>query len=131
MYDVSDHLPIITRLHTESSSNLPHDNPKTLRIHSEANVALFRGRLSSCDWNNVYSAPDVNAAYNAFHTIVETSYTNAFPLLLCRGNAKKKLVKPWMTAGLLLSAKTRSRLYRDYIVNIMTGLKTNDDINDA
>jgi len=40
MYDVSDHLPIITRLYTKSVSNLPLDNTKMLRVHSEANMLL-------------------------------------------------------------------------------------------
>jgi hypothetical protein len=115
MYDVSDHLPIITRLHTESVLKLPHDNTKMLRVHSEANVSSFRAKLSSCDWSRVFNAPDVNTAYNAFHTIVNAAYTSAFPLQLCHENAKKKLIKPWMTTGLWFSAKNRSRLYRDYI----------------
>ncbi len=115
MYDVSDHYPIIARLFNAVTSDSCVNKKKYVRVHSDANMNSFRTKLSACKWDNVYNASDVNVAYNELHTAVSTSYHSAFPLQLCNSDARKKHIKPWMTRGLLLSAKNRSRLYRDYL----------------
>ncbi len=113
MYDVSDHLPIIARLCAKSMPSSLKSKEKYVRVHSDANVSLFRNNLSACNWDSVYNAMDVNVAYDAFHKSVVSAYVSAFPLTPCCSDGKVKFNKPWMTPGLLQSAKSRSRLYRD------------------
>ena len=116
-YDISDHFPIVTRLHNNDVLIESVKDNRYMRVHSETNIASFYTELSFCDWSGVYNTDDVNVACDNFHAAVSSAYNSAFPLQLCHhdGNTNKKRKKPWMTVGLLLSAKTRSQLYRGYL----------------
>jgi hypothetical protein len=111
--DISDHLPIITRVTLEYDNN-PLPYCKQRKINSVKGRADFKSSLEKCSWQSVYNTFDVNSAYNNFSVSFLSSYDNAFLLQPIINNPGKVYNNSWFTSGLLCSSRKRSQLYRDY-----------------
>jgi hypothetical protein len=63
------------------------------------------------DWNNVMLSNDVNSAFDCFWSTYSTMYKQAFPLKRKRFNKNFNGINKFMTAGLLVSRRTKDKLH--------------------
>ena len=74
-----------------------------------ANIVKFRDAMSTIDWREILSMSDAQVAYSSFHRIISEKYNNCFPI--CKINKRYFNNKPWLTAALKESIKTKNKLY--------------------
>ena len=58
---------------------------------------------------------DPNIAYDNFLSTYNKIYENCFPLKILTKNKAKLAAKPWITKGFLVSIKTKSKLYKEFL----------------
>ena len=73
------------------------------------NINAFCETLSRSDWDFIQEENDVTKAYNYFYSKINATAEISFPLKLVK-NTKKFNKFPWMTPGLIISKKTKSKL---------------------
>jgi len=105
-YDISDHYPIALYLNDNELNQ--KCNTTTIRALSAKNKTEFSRRLSTIDWNHLYSINDVNKAYGYFAKKLKRIYNKSFPHLTIN---KHNQNAPWITAGILKSIKRKNKLY--------------------
>ena len=66
-------------------------------------------------WNSVFDSNDVNESYSRFLHIFNKVSNNHAPLKLVK--LKNKSFKPWVTAGLKKSMKTRDKIYKKWLAS--------------
>jgi hypothetical protein len=108
--DISDHF--LTFVETQSANPSPKQS-KTLvsRDFSANNLNNFKRDLGLADWNNVINANDVDSAFDCFWSTYSTMYKQAFPLKRKRFNKNFNCINKFMTAGLLVSRRTKDKLH--------------------
>jgi len=85
-----------------------------VRLFTKNNKTLFKHQMDEIDWGKkVYSAPDVDTAYNNFISEIQAVFNSSFPLtqLSIRGSKDKK----WMTIGLKSSSNKKQSLFRRWL----------------
>ena len=87
----------------------------TYRNLSTDNITKFNNALSNIDWNAVTQQNDPNNAYDQFMEIYNTQKDLHFPLKTKRFNKLKHKISPWITKGILVSLKTKTKLYNKMI----------------
>lgn len=107
--DISDHFAtfsIFKKLNhvlTDESEYYTYD-------FSNFDPISYKNDLMSADWDNVYQATDPNTAYSSFYKTFHAISTKHVPIRrIC--TKSKKLIKPWLTKGLLNSIKTKHKLF--------------------
>ena len=113
--DLSDHFPIFALF--------GHKNPKlvskevSFRQFSDTNLNSFKHKMSLIDWSALYESVNTNDAFHIFSTHFSDLYQKCFPM-------KKKHVKyfhdenrPWLTAAIITSCRTKNKLYYRYTRN--------------
>ena len=111
--DVADHFGIFTIIYMYKHTR---DQPKqrtNIRSFKPSNLTTtFNNLLSNADFSNVTSSNCANTAYNLFLETINLFYEQSFPAraTTCRRNQIKR--EPWITPGILKSAKTKGKLYR-------------------
>ena len=118
--DISDHCPIFLL----TPDKLPPQSTVTShkRPITEHKLASFKERLQSTNWVDVYSANNAQDAFTTFHTKYQQLYTASFPTQAIQTQYKSR--KPWLTAGLKQSIKTKNKLYLKYLRRPSDGNKT-------
>lgn len=114
--DIADHFGNFVYIcnNTPNSKNSKKDRPM-VRIFSNKNIQQFLQDLAKHDWNTIYTCTDINDATNTFLRDFHSIYDNCFPLI--KQSRSSFCRKNWMTAGLIKSIKTKSKLYKNLTVN--------------
>ena len=112
---VSDHL--ITFMTTNEKIYLNFKSRPMIRIFSERYIERFKTSLSNCEEKINLNNPNLTSdhKWNSFLDYVTTEYQDTFPLKQI--SRKKYKTKPWITPGILRSAKTKEKLYLKFIKN--------------
>jgi hypothetical protein len=95
------------------SANPSLNKSKTVvsRDFSANNINNFKRDLGLADWNNVMLSNDVDSAFDCFWSTYSTMYKQAFPLKRKRFNKNFNEKNKFMTAGLLVSRRTKDKLH--------------------
>ena len=106
MEHLSDHLPIVVAdLSSKLSKQLP---PQPPRDYSKSNTNSYLTLLKSI--NFVVDEDNVKSAFDSFFSLITAAAELAFPFKLPKSKAKAK-TSPWMSKGLLASAKIKRTLF--------------------
>jgi hypothetical protein len=89
------------------------------RFYSGKNINSFKNALSKANGDKVLCCSDAISAYNVFFDQFSDIFNTNFPLQVSH-KIKKKIIKPWMSAGLCNSVKQRSKLYKRYLQGLIT-----------
>lgn len=84
--------------------------------------------LSSEKWTNVRTENDVNVAFSNFYNTVKKNIEKCTNTIKTEVNKEPKMLKPWMTKGLINAFKIREKLYKLKIKN-PGDLKARDKYN--
>ena len=112
--DISDHLPILVSFHQDNSNKFELSQYFGFNSTSIKNIDALNFSLSNWDWSPVTDSDDVNYAFDKFVDIFNTNLIKHCPPLKYNKKFKKF---PWMTPGLIKSAKTKNKLYSYYLKN--------------
>lgn len=108
-YGLSDHKGIFLSLNrSKNNINCKETYTVNKRKFNEQNLASFKNKLQSINWQNVFSSDkDVNKNYMAFHdqltTILNTCIPRKYILI-------KNKLKAWLTKGIKVSCKNKRLL---------------------
>jgi hypothetical protein len=108
--DVADHFGIFyieTHTHKHSCVNI-----KQKRFFSENNALKFHQLLLQTDFTSVYDYNCPDHAYNTFIEKYLSAFNLAFPVKNVIMNRKYIKREPWMSEGLLVSLRNKSRLLK-------------------
>jgi hypothetical protein len=112
--DISDHFftfvqPVLS--HQKSKEKTFAD-----RSFSTQNLNNFKAALGGTDWSVVTNVNDVDLAYDNFWNSYSELYEMSFPKKNIRFNRNIHKNSPFMTAGLLISRKTKNQLFKNQLV---------------
>jgi hypothetical protein len=108
--DISDHF--FTFVGSQSANPNPNKSKTVVsRDFSANNINNFKRELGLADWNNVMLSNDVDSAFDCFWSTYSTMYKQAFPLKRKRFNKNFNGINKFMTAGLLVSRRTKDKLH--------------------
>ena len=108
--DISDHF--FTFVGSQSANPNPNKSKTVVsRDFSATNINNFKRELGLADWNNVMLSNDVDSAFDCFWSTYSTMYKQAFPLKRKRFNKNFNGINKFMTAGLLVSRRTKDKLH--------------------
>ena len=113
--DISDHFPIYAT-NSITIKSIKNENITYRKVDDNA-INNFKQKLTNENWNEIYEIDDPNLSYNYFENKFKLLYDQCFPL-------KNKIIKlyndnskPWITAGIKISIKQKSKLYKKYLRN--------------
>ena len=109
--DITDHFANYFIWCHEKLKNIKDEKPN-IRFLTKNNKRFFKHQMDEVDWDKkVYSASDVDTAYNNFISEIQALLNLSFPLtkLSISGSKDKK----WMTTG-LKSSSNKKMLYIDF-----------------
>jgi hypothetical protein len=109
--DVSDHLFTFVMPHSLTPNNKQVHKTNLSRDFSTANLQNFRNELGMTDWNPVLNIDNVDDSYEEFWKIYSDIYNRNFTLKRMRFNKNIHKVNNFMTAGLLVSRKSKKNLH--------------------
>ena len=78
---------------------------------TEAKSKTFCELLSAADWSQVTASSQPNDAFDKLHSNLEECCNEAFPLCNSSFNKRYNAINPWMSKALLVSRRTKERLY--------------------
>ncbi len=108
--DLSDHFINFLQLPTSNISK--HKLvPKLSRSFTPDNHQRFKLALSQLSWNDVINCTEPNSSFNTFWAIFKELFDIHFPLVSTRLNRNIHKINPYMTAGLLISRRTKHSIY--------------------
>ena len=93
-----------------SHAKQPKSEVYTRKI-TEAKSKTFCEFLSAADWSQVTASSQPNDAFDKLHSNLEECYNEAFPLCNSSFNKRYNAINPWMSKALLVSQRTKERLY--------------------
>ena len=110
LFEISDHLPNFVLLtgHKRQDTKLTK-----CRIFSEKNTAKFRQEIANTDWTDVTNCRGANDSYNLFLSKYTSAFNVSFPMQTLTKKQQKN--KPWISKGLLISIRHKTRLYKKYL----------------
>jgi hypothetical protein len=113
--DISDHFFTFAR----PILSTPKKSEKTtfVRSFSVRNLNNFKAALGGTDWSNVSEATNVDEAYDIFWKSYTDLFELNFPKKRSRFNQNIHKRSPFMTAGLLVSRKTKNLLFKLQLEN--------------
>ena len=113
--DISDHFPIF------ATTNKTIKNVTKIKVRyrkmDENAINNFINVLKDHSWESVMSQTNVNNSYDTFEKIILDEYESCFPLKDKTITKYNNNIKPWITAGIIISTRTKSKLYKKYLRN--------------
>jgi hypothetical protein len=109
--DISDHLPnylLVINRNKQDVTNRP-----MIRSYSDKNRHAFVSEIQHKDWASIFSANDVNAAYNEFIFTLQDAFRRNFPFQ--KMSRKRMKDKKWITKGLKKCSRVKNKLYKEWI----------------
>ena len=116
-FPISDHLPIFLNISVPAKTHKLHKIE--FRDMSQDNKLSFSQKISSVQWFDLLSSPDINNNFSIFLTKLQDLYTECFPIKT-KFISDKRLQNPWITQNILNSIKTKNDLYKDFKIGIVT-----------
>ena len=109
--DVADHFGTF---YIVNDSNRNTDKPTfiTKRKFTKTNMTKFKQLLCDRDFSEIINYDCPNSAYDKFMSIYKTIFNETFPLLKTRFNKKYMKRDPWVSTGLLASARHKAKLFK-------------------
>jgi hypothetical protein len=108
--DLSDHFIHFIQL-PAPSQNKRKPTPKQSRSFSLENLQRFKLALSQLSWNDVVSCTDINNRFDLFWNDFNDLFSINFPITRVKPNQNIHKLNAFMTAGLLISRRTKHSLY--------------------
>ena len=107
--DLSDHYPTfyIDKCKTQKLTSLPYKSRKI----NEATIPGFSKLLKDTQWQDVMLDNEPESAFCTFFSKIEAARDLAFPEIWIYPKTNKLPQSVWMTSGLLISCKTKSKLF--------------------
>ena len=84
----------------------------TIRKVSEENISHFRSELEHTDFSDVLGEPDPNTAYQLFLQKYKNIMNHHLPYKQIKINKRRLKHNPWITKGLLISCKKKTKLLK-------------------
>ena len=121
IYDISDHIPIITFL-TPYHSSKPNIQRKLIRDFRNFNQTQFLNELEEnlTPINSLKRRLKPNDLWNEFENILNNTFDKHAPFKLQTRKELKRHFSPWLTKDLLFSIKDKQKLYKRAIKNPST-----------
>ena len=107
--DVADHFGVFHT--TKETKHTSSNTSKKTRIFSENNIDKFKAVLNQTYFDHILQITCPNKAYDEFIKLYLTAFEHCFPLRTIKANKKYIKKEPWMSPGLLTSARTKTRLF--------------------
>lgn len=114
-YPLSDHYPILLSLDIRPKT-LSETKTLSHRKFDETAIKEFQDKMSKVNWQEVKQAclaDNTELAYAIFLKIFMQNYNESFPVIDTTPNKKYK--KPWMTAAIYKSMRTKTLLHKNYL----------------
>jgi hypothetical protein len=118
--DISDHFPIFHIIYNNNTPATSTAEYNIQRIINDNTIARCISILRTTDWSKVLNSNEPETAYNTFQERLTIVVNDTMPLKRRKIN-KKKLLKPWITKGLLTSIAHKNTMYKQLKI---TGEKT-------
>ena len=108
--NLSDHFPICTFLNLHLQPKPVHDTNKY--TFTKSNLSALNTFLLNYDWSEVLRSVDVNYVSARLIEIIHHGL-NSHCIFQIKHRSRRK--QPWLTLGLLTSAKAKNKLYKKYL----------------
>ena len=107
--DISEHFPIY---HLAKTDDHRHEPITFTKFKVNENTLLtLSNELSQVDWNISFDH-NTQIAFSDFQRKFQQSFTNCIPKVSYK--TKKRNI-PWLTTGIIVSIKTKNKLYKKYL----------------
>ena len=112
---LSDHYPTfyLDKCKTQKQKLTPY----RARIINEKTIPAFSKLLKETAWQDVLLDTEPESAFNSFFSKIDAARDLAFPEILIKPRKNQIIHNVWMTPGLLISCKTKSKLFSQKIKN--------------
>ena len=113
---ITDHFPTVFYL--DERCNDINTKQITYRKKGEICDEQFKHALDNSQINDIMLINDVDTAFKTFNDMVYQLYDEAYPLI----SKKIRLdivAKPWLTLGIKQSIKTKNKLYKSLLKNLL------------
>jgi len=107
--DVADHFGTFHITNNKKKHNKSMIN--NIRIFSEKNVNSFKLALRNTNFSQILNILCPNQAYDRFITLYKEAFELSFPSISYNYSRKSIKRETWMTSGLLVSSKYKSKLF--------------------
>ena len=106
---LSDHFPVFY-IETDRMEKIQLPDKITRKINSNT-IPSFCKLLQTTSWTNVINEKSPQKAFDNFFEIINTSRDICFPEIKIKQTQKKFRHSPWMSKGLIVSQKRKSKLF--------------------
>ena len=111
----SDHLPTFYIEDCNEKPQLP--TPYATRLINKESLESFENILRPVNWTNILKEENPERAYANFFNLLDDARAMAFPEVMIKPSKNKFSHEPWMTKGLLVSCRSKSKLFSKKIKN--------------
>lgn len=117
--DITDHFPVFQILnnHNKGVNDKLNQNNSSYymsRKINPKNISSLAAELNQTDWSDTLNSNSTDDSYNKFISEFTRLYDKHLPKVKKKIN-KRKETKPWITAGIIKSIKTRNKLYKTFL----------------
>ena len=121
LFDQTDHCPtFLTLSRSVLLTNSDNELVKVkFRLVNEANIDVYRGRLSSIDWSLLDNHVDINAATIHFITLINEIYCDCFPIKT-KIMGRKRISRPWLTSDVMKDIKLKSECFKKFKLGLIS-----------
>jgi hypothetical protein len=111
--DITDHFVnfILVPITSNKSKKPKHI---TYRKFTPEKISAFKQTLINTDWSTVKSCEDVDESYDRFISIYKHELDQHMPHKSVHFNKYKHKKEPWISQGILISTKTKDKLFKSY-----------------
>ena len=114
--DITDHCPVSIHLYNFKNPN--NKTKVTFRIHKQEYINKFLEETAQVNWE-FNGETCVNTLMSNFNATLNTLYCRNFPLKT-KYIGTKRLMKPWITPGIMKSIKTKSSYFKLLKLGLIT-----------
>ena len=115
--DITDHFPVFHFMNKDTTKTKSNkENYYYKRKITNETITSFKVELNQTKWDDIFENSSANQSYDIFSNKFGKLYNKHFPMTKTKIN-KRKESKPWITAGIIKSIKTRNKLYIKFIKN--------------
>ena len=110
--DITDHLP--TYINIKLGNIIKNEFKKIeFRPFSLSNFNSLTSKISSTNWNFLFTSGDVHSAFQLFTDTINKLYCECFPLKI-KYLSTKRLSKPWLSSHILYQIKLKSLYFKQF-----------------
>jgi len=113
-YDISDHLPLLAYIGKAEGELKNTTQQYEYRDWNQNAIASINQQLMEIDWSQLQNE-EVDEAYNTFNTYLNDLIDEYAPTKHKKTHKANLKREPWMTKGLLVSARNKNKLFKKCI----------------